>query len=193
MKDKDLNLLNPLESPKGFWEDMYFWVSLVGRYIVIGISIFVIVVFIGRIALNTILVNSNNKITSEVSQLHSTYQTQTKAENMLTYVNSLATVNRLKTTKSGFVQEFFSTIPANSSIFISSTIITNTNISINGVADNYQDLQSFNDAYLQSAYYKNVQLTTLIKSSNQYGINFTLTADYSVPQGPTISSKSTSQ
>ncbi len=177
MKAKSLNLLNPLETPKNFWDFVYYWVLTAGRYVILATTIIVMAVFFARFGLNTILANEQSSISYKRDQVKANYGFVVKVTKVQTNLNDLNIVENRKLTESPNIPTVFNLIPA--TIFITTIDFNQSGISVSGIADNYSELQDLNTSFLGSSAYSNVSLVELTKDASKYGIQFILTANYS--------------
>ncbi len=177
---EDINLLHNIEGPVGSFDIFYSWVFKIGKHILIGVEVLVIIAFVFKIFLDSTYASVANKSTSLQSQLNSTLMV-TKVSKILKYQNSINTITSLETfrEKTGVtLYDILHLIP-------SGIVVTNVSLNINkflisGTAVTYAQLQDLSNNFSNdSSQFSSVIIPQLTNSSLQSinNINFSLSAN----------------
>ncbi len=177
---EDINLLHNVEGPVGSFDIFYSWVFKVGKHILIGVEVLVIIAFIFKIFLDSTYASVAHKSESLQSQLSSSSMVN-KVNKISKYQQSINTITRLET----FREKTGTTLYNILHLIPSGIVVSNVSLDINkflisGTAVTYAQLQDLSNNFTNdSSQFSNVIIPQLTNSSLQSinNINFSLSAN----------------
>jgi hypothetical protein len=177
---EDINLLHNIEGPVGSFDIFYSWVFKIGKHILIGVEVLVVIAFIFKIFLDSTYASVVNKSNSLQSKLNSTSMV-TKVNKITKYQQSINTITSLET----FKEKTGTTLYDILHLIPSGIVVTNVSLDINkflisGTASTYAQLQILSNNFTHdSSQFSNVLIPQLTNSSLQSinNINFSLSAN----------------
>ena len=173
-----INLLNNIEEPRDSSELFYTWVVNYGRYILIGVEIIVIIVFVSKILVD----QEYNYAISTSYSMQSKFKSkslQNKVNLITSYQNKMSTIVGLSQVRFNYeytLNKILTLIPKG--ISVQSIDIQYNNFNIVGVSNNYNSLQKLLDKFKSdSKDFSHVYLPSL---SNSVNLNQTNNVSFSL-------------
>jgi hypothetical protein len=173
-----INLLNNIEEPRDSSELFYTWVVNYGRYILIGVEIIVIIVFVSKILVD----QEYNYAISTSYSMQSKFKSkslQNKVNLITSYQNKMSTIVGLSQVRFNYeytLNKILTLIPKG--ISVQSIDIQYNNFNIVGVSNNYNSLQKLLDKFKSDS--KDFSKVYLPSLSNSVNLNQTNNVSFSL-------------
>lgn len=162
-KQSSINLLEPINQPNDTWTSLYNWVFKIGRYLLLGIEILVLIVFFSRFVLDKV----NNDLTDEINDkvaILSNKQFRAdefKYRNIQSLLSDVTLVNKQQVLGSSYVASVLSSIP--SGLTLSRYSYDSNRVTMNVLGSDLEIIRNYEFSLRQNSTYSNI-LFTITKS-----------------------------
>lgn len=173
---QSINLLTPVNTPEDTWERLYDWLFSFGRFILIGVLVVVLAVFLVRFQVG----RRSNDLTRDVNSLSATLSSDFFRSNEIKYNNwhtLFADLNRIsdeQVINSTQVASVIESVP--SDVELLDISYTSGRFSLNCVANDFQAIQRYESLLKKNPNYDQDTLRVNLNKSGNVGnkIEFSL-------------------
>lgn len=165
---QSINLLTPVNTPEDTWERLYDWLFSVGKYILIGVQIVVLSVFVARFLYD----RRNNDLTQEVNSLSATLaddffrNSEIRYNNWHRLFNDMNIISDEQPINSTVVASVIESVPSDVQLLDISYI--SGRVSMNLTAGDFQAIQRYESLLKKNSNYDQQSLkVTLNKSGTE--------------------------
>lgn len=165
---QSINLLTPVNTPEDTWERLYDWLFSVGKYILIGVQIVVLSVFVARFLYD----RRNNDLTQEVNSLSATLaddffrNSEIRYNNWHRLFNDMNIISEEQPINSTVVASVIESVPSDVQLLDISYI--SGRVSMNLTAGDFQAIQRYESLLKKNSNYDQQSLkVTLNKSGTE--------------------------
>jgi hypothetical protein len=158
-ENRTINLLEPLGQPNDAWTAAYDWVSTVGRYLMVGVEVLVLGVFIARFTLDKL----NNDLTDEINNKVAILSNDTFRDQGVTFGNIhtlFSDIDKLERNQPRYSEEvssILSGIPSN--LTLDKFSFTTERITLGLLTTNIEDVKDYEFSLRKNTSYSDVQVS----------------------------------
>lgn len=158
---RNLNLLQQMEKPQGAWDKVYSWVFTVGRYVIIGVEVIVLLGFVVRFSLDRKNNDLKDKIETKVNMLKAQSESEAELRQVQGVLTNFSSIIKNQQPISSRLTKILGLIP--SEMKLKSISITQSRISLELSAPSYSIAEGFEQSLRTDSDYSSVQVS--LKSS----------------------------
>lgn len=177
---RTLNLLQPSEEPVSAWDKIYFWVSTVGRYVIIVVELVVLIMFASRFMLD----RQNNDLIEEidvkVKMLEAQKETETHLRSVQATLVNLTTLIEDQETLSPQLENLLDQIP--SGIEVDDFSISQNSIGLNGRSPDYETVKELEVSLREDPSYDHVSVSLKKSSSEHSEVSFEIQISFATKE-----------
>lgn len=180
-KKRTINLLEPIGAPSDTWSSIYTWVFNVGRYLMLGIEIIVLLVFFSRFVLD----KQNHDLTEEINDKASILSNQSLREEEVRFKNTQVLLNDIiklgeqQVINSNEISLLLSSVP--SGLTLDRFSFSGTKISLFLLGNDIKVVRDYEFALRQNTRYTGVSFTVSKSGANK--VDYDVLASFTLNSG----------
>lgn len=170
---KSINFLEPVGSSDSVGRTSFYWLTTVGKYMLIGVQAIVLCAFGFRLIRD----GRNNDLADEINRQVGVLENETWKKNVIKYENLQNLLEDIKGVKdnqdinSSIISEVISGIPI--TINAENLSINNKRVSLSLKTADFQALKAYEDSLKNNTYYSEVRFNISLEGAEyEVGVNF---------------------
>jgi len=173
---KSLNLLHETGKPVNTWDKIYTWVFAVGRYVIIGVELIVLLGFVARFSLDRQRNDLKDSIDAKVGMLEAQTDVEANLRRVQATLASFSSMIENQKIISTQFNKIQGKIP--SDVDVSSFSISQTSIGISCSAPSYEVVQGFESDLRDDPDYSSVKISLKKSGSGDTTVEFDVSISY---------------
>ncbi|HNW23411.1 MAG TPA: hypothetical protein PKH06_01460 [Candidatus Dojkabacteria bacterium] len=172
---KSINFLEPVGSSDSVGRTSFFWLTTIGKYMLIGVQAIVLCAFGFRLLRD----GKNNDLADEINRQVGVLENETWKKNVVKYENLQNLLGDIKGVKdnqninSSIISEVISGIPI--TINAESVSINNRRVSLSLKTADFQALKGYEDSLKNNTYYSDVKFNISLQAGEyEVGVSFSI-------------------
>ncbi|MBN2101102.1 PilN domain-containing protein [Candidatus Dojkabacteria bacterium] len=173
---KSLNLLEPAAAPQSTWDKIYEWVFNIGRYLMVGVEIVVLIAFASRFILD----RQNNDLKESIDAKVSIIKAQTEVEKEIrgvqTTLDNISVIIRSQVSGAERFDNVFSNIP--DEVQVDNLAMDQESVNMTCRAPNFDAVKELEDNFKLDSNFNDLNLS--LSKSGQEGsqVDFSVTVKF---------------
>ena len=140
---KALNLLDPAEKPTSAWDKIYVWVFSIGRYIIIGVEMIVLLAFASRFVLDRRNNDLKESLDVKVRILQDQKEIESELRRVQSILNNFSDMIDCQKLISPKLTDILDDIP--DEFEIDSISVTQSSVNFSGLAPSYEVIKTLEE------------------------------------------------
>ncbi|MBN1618114.1 hypothetical protein JW887_02105 [Candidatus Dojkabacteria bacterium] len=173
---KTINLLEPTFEPKNTWDKIYDWVFAVGRYIIVGVELVVILAFFSRFYLDVKNNDLKDSMEAKVLALDEQASNERKLRRIENSLVNLSLILENQELKSSDIEDALDKIP--SGVTLDSFTISEDSLLMACHASSYDPIKKLENNLRLDPVYSNVDVSLAKEGGEGAEIKFNVIATY---------------
>lgn len=172
---KTINLLEPIMAPEDAWTKIYKWVTKVGRFLLVGTALIVLVVFFSRFVLD----RQNNDLTEQINEKITTIlgnevvrRDEYNFRNYQALLTDISKVSQAQVINSSRIGAILSSIPAN--FELKTFNFSSSRVSLSFTTANFDDIGKYTAKLSANGLYQEVASVVSKGGEGAGGIDFSV-------------------
>lgn len=153
---KALNLLDPAEKPTSAWDKIYLWVFSIGRYVIIGVELVVLLAFAGRFVLDRRNNDLKESIDVKVRILQEQKEIESELRRIQAILNNFSDIIECQEIISPKLTDILDDIP--DEFELDSISISQASVNFSGIAPSYEVIKTLEDDLKEDPDYGDVSV-----------------------------------
>jgi len=178
LESKSINFLVPINDSSDLMENALSWVSTIGKNLLIGVEILVLLAFLARFVMDERSNDLTEKVNAQVGVLENDTwkQNAVKYDNLQNLLTDINTIETEQSLNSSVVSEILSSIPM--TLNVESFSFNSTRVNISLTTPNFKALKDYEDSLKNNSYYTDVKFNINKVGDNlEVSVTFLLNKD----------------
>lgn len=172
---KSINFMETLYDPSDVWDSAYIWLVSIGKYLLIGVQIIVLIVFFSRLVLD----GRNNDLTEEINNKVVLLSNETWKRNAFLFENYQILLGDIKNIREGQtinslqIRELISGVP--STLVLEGLSFSEKRVSLRLSSNNLNSVKDYESSLKNNPMYEDVKFSITKEDAEiSVGVSFYL-------------------
>ncbi len=175
---KSINFMETLYDPSDVWDSAYIWLVSIGKYLLIGVQIIVLIVFFSRLVLD----GRNNDLTEEINNKVVLLSNETWKRNAFLFENYQILLGDIKNIREGQtinslqIRELISGVPSN--LVLEGLSFSEKRVSLRLSSNNLNSVKDYESSLKNNPMYEDVKFSITKEDAEiSVGVSFYLSEE----------------